>query len=104
MESRAEEKKNLGNEEFKKGNFLKAAKLYTEALGKTHYLLPNIVRIDFKENEAIYTNRAASYIALKEYKKALEDCHLALNLNPSFGKAYKRMFKVYLCLGNLEVR
>lgn len=34
MESKAEEKKALGNEEFKRGNYHKAIKFYTEALGK----------------------------------------------------------------------
>lgn len=34
MESKAEEKKNLGNEQFKQGNYAKAIKFYSEALGK----------------------------------------------------------------------
>jgi tetratricopeptide (TPR) repeat protein len=34
MESKAEEKKNQGNNFFKQGNYLKAIQLYTEALGK----------------------------------------------------------------------
>ena len=34
MESRAEEKKTLGNEEFKRGNYQKAVKFYTEAISK----------------------------------------------------------------------
>jgi len=34
METKAEEKKNLGNDEFKKGNYIKAVNFYTEALGK----------------------------------------------------------------------
>ena len=33
MESKAEEKKNKGNDEFKKGNYDKAIAYYTEALG-----------------------------------------------------------------------
>jgi len=39
MESGAEDKKNLGNEEFKKGNYSVAVKHYTEALGKAPYLM-----------------------------------------------------------------
>ena len=33
--AKAEEKKKLGNDEHKKGNFPAAARLYTEAIGKT---------------------------------------------------------------------
>lgn len=44
-----------------------------------------------------------AHISLKKFKEALEDCNLALNLNPNFAKAYKRMFRVYLSLGELEV-
>lgn len=54
------------------------------------------------ENEAIYTNRAASYIQLKDFKKALDDCKRALSLNPGFARAFKRMFRIYLSVGNLE--
>lgn len=59
MEAKSEEKKNLGNEEFKKGNYTKAIKLYTEALSKP---LVSYALLDLHQSEAIYTNRAASYI------------------------------------------
>ena len=57
----AEQKKQLGNTEFKKQNYVAAIKLYTEA-------------IEIQPHEAIYSNRAASYIALKNFRNALEDC------------------------------
>jgi hypothetical protein len=41
-------------------------------------LIPNNFNIDICPNEAIYTNRAASYIQLKDFKKALDDCKAAL--------------------------
>ena len=44
-------------------------------------------------NEAIYANRAAAYINLKNFKRALEDCKAALSFNEKFAKAYKRMFQ-----------
>ena len=58
---KAEVKKNLGNNEFKNGNYSAAIAYYTEAL-------------EIEPHEAIYSNRAASYIALKQYKLALDDC------------------------------
>ena len=60
--------------------------------------------IELQPNEAIYTNRAAAYITLKDFKKALDDCKAALTHNPQFGKAYKRMCRCYLSMGDLEVR
>ncbi len=102
MESKAEEYKNKGNNEFKKGNYREAIDLYTQALSKPNHL-SHIHVLDIKENEAIYTNRAISYIYLKDFEKALDDCYSALRLNPNFGKAYKRLSKVFFNLGNLEV-
>lgn len=85
---KAEQKKNLGNQEFKKGNFSAAVSYYTEA-------------IETEPHEAIYSNRAASLIALKQYKQALEDCQAAQRMNPDFARLYKRLFKANLALGNI---
>jgi len=52
MESKAEEFKKKGNEEFQKQNYDQAVQFYTKALG-------------LQENEAIYTNRAISFIHLR---------------------------------------
>ena len=34
----------------------------------------------------------------------MNDCRQALTINPRFGKAYKRMFKCYISVGELEVQ
>ena len=85
----SDEKKNLGNAEFKKGNYGKAIQYYTEA-------------VNIQPTEQILSNRAASYIAVKEYKKALDDCKAAIRINPDFARVYKRLFKAHLALGNLS--
>ena len=74
-DSASEDKKNLGNAEFKKGNHGKAIQYYTEAA-------------NIQPTEQIYSNRAASYIAIKEYRKALDDCKAAIRINPSFPRVY----------------
>lgn len=48
------------------------------------------------------SNRAASYIAIKEYRKALDDCKAAIRINPDFARVYKRLFKAHLALGNIQ--
>ncbi len=76
----AENMKNLGNEEFKKGNHLEAITYYTQSLGKFYFiywlwiysihlaymLICGIWIIDACKTEAALTNRAASYIALRK--------------------------------------
>ena len=41
---------------------------------------------------------------MKEYKRAIEDCNNALKINNQFARAYKRLFKCYISLGEIEVR
>ncbi|MEJ2725539.1 MAG: hypothetical protein P8175_13015 [Deltaproteobacteria bacterium] len=40
------------------------------------------------ENEFAYTNRAAAYIGKGLFKKAVEDCNTAIQINPRYGLAY----------------
>lgn len=100
MESAAEEKKKQGNEEHKKGNYQAAVRCYTDAISK----LDPLTAIDLNPNEpSFYTNRAFSNIYLKEYRRAIDDCEQSLQVNPQFARAYKRLFKCYLCIGDFEV-
>jgi tetratricopeptide (TPR) repeat protein len=39
---------------------------------------------------------------MKEYKRAIDDCHSALKLNPLFARAFQRLFKCHLSLGDLQ--
>ena len=54
MEEEALKLKELGNEEFKEGNFFSAIQHYTEALM-------------IKQDKLLYTNRAACLIKIKKY-------------------------------------
>jgi len=87
--SGADAKKELGNTEFKKGNYVAAIKHYGEAL-------------DIAPSEQILSNRAMAYIACKEYKAAVDDCKAAIRINPEFARVYKRLFKAQLALGNID--
>ncbi len=67
-----------------------------------NFILRYYLLIEYQKNEAILTNRAASYINLKKYKEALFDCEQALYCNRTFVKAHQRAYKCYLSLGQLE--
>jgi len=38
---------------------------------------------------------------MKEFQRAMEDCQMAIRLNPEFARTYKRLFKSHLALGNI---
>ena len=42
------------------------------------------------------------YNTIKQYKLAINDCKAAIRINPNFQKTYKRLFKAYLAIGNIE--
>ena len=39
---------------------------------------------------------------MKEFNRAIEDCEEALKVNPLFARAFSRLFKCYLSLGQLQ--
>jgi len=86
----SETKKEEGNVLFSKACFSLASRKYTEAI----LLTP--------ESTALYSNRAACYISLKEGEKALSDAEKAIELDPDFTKAYFRAAKASVLVGDLD--
>lgn len=88
--TRAEKIKEQGNVSFKAGRYGEAIDLYTKA-------------IELNPAEPAYlTNRAASYMALKKFRPALEDCQHAATLQvtaPS-PKTLLRLGRCQLALGS----
>eukprot|EP00475_Leptophrys_vorax_P034912 TRINITY_DN57014_c0_g1_i1.p1 TRINITY_DN57014_c0_g1~~TRINITY_DN57014_c0_g1_i1.p1 ORF type:complete len:137 (+),score=14.86 TRINITY_DN57014_c0_g1_i1:162-572(+) len=70
--------KDKGNAEFKAGNYLKAAALYTQAIKES------------PDNPTLYSNRAAAFLHLSKLTKALADSETAIKLNPTWEKGYYR--------------
>eukprot|EP00866_Antonospora_locustae_P001518 jgi/Antlo1/1518/403 len=81
--SLARQKKEQGNAEYKKGNYLEAIESYTEAIAADPF------------DEILYSNRAAAYAMLKINDQGIEDCLMAVKLNPRFAKAYIRLGDFY---------
>ncbi|KAM5552800.1 hypothetical protein ABKV19_025159 [Rosa sericea] len=70
--------KDKGNEQFKAGNYLKAAALYTQAIKQD------------PQNPTLYSNRAAAFLQLVKLNKALADAETTITLNPKWEKGYFR--------------
>ncbi|GBG29827.1 Small glutamine-rich tetratricopeptide repeat-containing protein 2 [Hondaea fermentalgiana] len=86
----AEAKKDAGNDAFRAGDHEKAVKLYTEA-----------IELD-ELNHVLYANRAAAYLALKQWEDARTDAKKCLAMDASFVKAYLRLATAEKELNNHE--
>lgn len=87
----AESYKNKGNDAFKNDKYEEAISLYTKAV--------NFAEKDSRDLSTYLKNRAASYLKIKEYGKAIQDCNEALKIIPEDPKA---LFRRSQALENLE--
>jgi len=86
----AEQYKEKGNEEFKKGNMEAAIENYTYA-----------TEMD-PTNHIFFTNRAAAYAHMKRWDKSLRDAERSIQLNPRWDKGHWRIGNAKLALGLVE--
>ncbi|KAM7364628.1 unc-45 myosin chaperone [Cochliomyia hominivorax] len=85
--------KDKGNQAFKEGKWQEAIECYTKAIkiGEKHKELP-----------VFYKNRAAAYLKLEDFTKALNDCTNSLKLVPKDPKALFRRAQAYEGLKKFE--
>lgn len=86
--------KTQGNECYVEKKYQDAVQYYTRALEQ---------KCDIKElNIACYINRAASNLELKNYRRCINDCKEALELDPKNAKALYRSAKAYMAIDRLD--
>lgn len=90
----AQEWKEKGNEEFNKGNWSEALNYYTNAL--------KLVKEENAEKAVYYKNRAAAYLKLHDYEKAIADCDSALKICCNDPKALFRRCQALEALKRFE--
>ncbi|VEU36558.1 unnamed protein product [Pseudo-nitzschia multistriata] len=78
----AEKHKNLGNVQMAKRDYKAASESYSTAIE----LSP-----DGPQSHVYYSNRAAALCYLDRYEEAVRDSEVAINLKPTYGKAYARL-------------
>lgn len=84
----AEDKKNQGNDEYKKKKYQQAIEHYTEA-------------INLNPLASYYGNRSAAYMMLYSYDFALQDARKSTQIDPLFAKGFYREAKCQLQLGEV---
>jgi len=85
-----EEDKLQGNIFFGEKRFLKAYECYSRAIEKC------------ESNHVYYGNRAACSLEMGHPEEALEDCEMALEVNPCWVKAYMRKGKALEMMGEVS--
>lgn len=88
LKEEAEKYKNKGNEYFKSGEYMQAISMYTQGI-QTCPLAYS------RERSILYANRAAAKSKCLEKESAISDCTKAIELNPSYTKAYVRRGQLY---------
>lgn len=82
VDKTAIELKEEGNKAFKEGEWDKALKYYSKAI--------KLISTDAPEKAILYKNRAAVYLKLNEFDKAIDDCNQSLDITPNDPKALFR--------------
>lgn len=85
-----EELKNLGNEQFKEGNYKEAIEYFNKAIEAN------------ETNHVLYSNRSAAYLSLGKGQNALDDANKCLELESSWAKGYGRKGAALHMLGKYE--
>lgn len=85
-----EELKEMGNEEYKKGNFAEAVALYDRAI------------LMDPQKAAYWSNKAAALIGLGKLLDAVTECREAVRIDPSYFRAHHRLATLYLRLGEAD--
>lgn len=94
--ARAEREKAAGTARYTAGAFDEAITLYSSAIN----LLPPTAPANTRAS--LHSNRSACYLMLQQYQPALDDSLQAVQIDPSFSKAYVRASKCYLAMGQYE--
>ena len=89
-----DDKKQGGDEAFKKGNWQGAIDLWSECIELTRDNRPYACKL--------YLNRATALTKLKDHKNALKDCNIAIGFNPNYVKAYLRRVDCVMALSGPE--
>ncbi|XP_074276795.1 uncharacterized protein LOC141600461 [Silene latifolia] len=88
-----------GNDAYEKGDLSKAEDFYTWGVN----CIPLRDASDvFAPLVRCYSNRAATRMALGRVREAVQDCRMAVKLDPTFHRAQMRAANCYLQLGELE--
>lgn len=82
--------KEKGNKAFQLQDYESAVQFYSYAISEDN------------GNASIFSNRAASYIAQRNYADAIEDANRCIELKPDWAKGYLRKAKALEYLGQLE--
>lgn len=85
-----DEERQRGNNHYKAGNFPEAIKCYTRCIG-----------IDSK-SAVVFSNRAMTYLKMKDWAEAEEDATSAIEINPWHVKSYQRRATARTSLGKLR--